>query len=279
MINNLPCVFWIYPRLLLVEDRILVRPPHNYLITVSLSDTAYVRIFITDVNDNAPAFAQPVYEVSVEEDKEVGFVLITVTANDEDEGESWRNVMLPVIKLCSLPPSLCSLFPSFSFSSPLISFLCSSALAVLFHFLIFSSVLFSSSFFYFPFCSPLTFHFFLSYSSSPLSPSLLLSFWSLLFSLPLLLSLLLTPLLLFSSPPQYTPPPSSLLLLLSQLVSECCCSLEVDSFDVCLFVCVCPSFLFLLRFKPISSRRHKILETTTKQASLSSSSSFSLSLS
>uniref|UniRef100_A0A3Q4BS21 Uncharacterized protein n=1 Tax=Mola mola TaxID=94237 RepID=A0A3Q4BS21_MOLML len=50
------------------------------------TDTAYVRIFITDVNDNGPAFAQPVYEVSVEEDKEVGFILITVTANDEDEG-------------------------------------------------------------------------------------------------------------------------------------------------------------------------------------------------
>ncbi|CAJ1061360.1 neural-cadherin isoform X1 [Xyrichtys novacula] len=50
------------------------------------TDTAYVRIFITDVNDNAPAFPQPIYEVSVEEDKEVGFVLITVTANDEDEG-------------------------------------------------------------------------------------------------------------------------------------------------------------------------------------------------
>ncbi|XP_067093535.1 neural-cadherin [Osmerus mordax] len=50
------------------------------------TDTAYVRVFVTDVNDNAPAFAQSVYEVSVEEDKEVGFVLITVTANDEDEG-------------------------------------------------------------------------------------------------------------------------------------------------------------------------------------------------
>ncbi|KAM7421623.1 hypothetical protein PAMA_015666 [Pampus argenteus] len=50
------------------------------------TDTAYVRIFITDVNDNAPAFPRPAYEVSVEEDKEVGFVLITVTANDEDEG-------------------------------------------------------------------------------------------------------------------------------------------------------------------------------------------------
>ncbi|KAK1794615.1 hypothetical protein P4O66_001333 [Electrophorus voltai] len=50
------------------------------------TDTAYVRIFITDVNDNAPAFSQPVYEISVEEDKEVGYVVITVTANDEDEG-------------------------------------------------------------------------------------------------------------------------------------------------------------------------------------------------
>ncbi|XP_031733141.1 neural-cadherin [Anarrhichthys ocellatus] len=50
------------------------------------TDMAYVRIFVTDINDNAPAFAQPAYEVSVEEDEEVGFVLITVTANDEDEG-------------------------------------------------------------------------------------------------------------------------------------------------------------------------------------------------
>ncbi|KAI1885496.1 hypothetical protein AGOR_G00204290 [Albula goreensis] len=50
------------------------------------TDTAYVRIFITDVNDNAPAFSQLMYEVSVEEDEEVGFVIITVTANDEDEG-------------------------------------------------------------------------------------------------------------------------------------------------------------------------------------------------
>uniref|UniRef100_A0A665TZ65 Si:dkey-22o22.2 n=1 Tax=Echeneis naucrates TaxID=173247 RepID=A0A665TZ65_ECHNA len=54
------------------------------------TDTAYVRIFVTDVNDNAPAFAQLAYEVSVEEDKEVGFALITVTANDEDEGANGK---------------------------------------------------------------------------------------------------------------------------------------------------------------------------------------------
>lgn len=53
-----------------------------------VSDTAYVRIYVTDVNDNAPAFLNSVYEVSVEEDQEVGFIIITVTANDEDEGES-----------------------------------------------------------------------------------------------------------------------------------------------------------------------------------------------
>ncbi|KAM6967601.1 LOW QUALITY PROTEIN: neural-cadherin [Aplochiton taeniatus] len=50
------------------------------------TDTAYVRIFVADVNDNAPSFAQARYEVSVAEDKEVGYVLIAVTANDEDEG-------------------------------------------------------------------------------------------------------------------------------------------------------------------------------------------------
>eukprot|EP00064_Thunnus_orientalis_P024951 superscaffoldBa00011560_g25274 len=55
----------------------------SYLIEVQSQDGS--EIFVTDVNDNAPAFARPVYEVSVEEDKEVGFVLITVTANDEDE--------------------------------------------------------------------------------------------------------------------------------------------------------------------------------------------------
>ncbi|XP_058848728.1 neural-cadherin-like [Acipenser ruthenus] len=50
------------------------------------SDTAYVRIFISDVNDNKPIFAQSVYEVNVDEDADVGFVVITVSANDEDEG-------------------------------------------------------------------------------------------------------------------------------------------------------------------------------------------------
>ncbi|CDQ83035.1 unnamed protein product, partial [Oncorhynchus mykiss] len=50
------------------------------------SDTAYVRVFISDVNDNKPVFAQTVYEVDVDEDADVGFAILTVSANDEDEG-------------------------------------------------------------------------------------------------------------------------------------------------------------------------------------------------
>lgn len=65
------------------------------------ADTAYVRIFVTDVNDNAPSFPQPLYEVSAEEGQEVGVILVTVTANDEDEGESQE---LPFL-FCS-PPSV-----------------------------------------------------------------------------------------------------------------------------------------------------------------------------
>ncbi|XP_032376231.1 LOW QUALITY PROTEIN: neural-cadherin-like [Etheostoma spectabile] len=50
------------------------------------SDTAYVRVFISDVNDNKPAFAQASYEVDVDEDADVGFAILTVGANDGDEG-------------------------------------------------------------------------------------------------------------------------------------------------------------------------------------------------
>ncbi|XP_056138216.1 neural-cadherin-like [Lampris incognitus] len=50
------------------------------------SDTAYVRVFISDVNDNKPLFAQRLYEVGVDEDADVGLTVATVSANDEDEG-------------------------------------------------------------------------------------------------------------------------------------------------------------------------------------------------
>uniref|UniRef100_A0A8C7X481 Si:ch211-186j3.6 n=1 Tax=Oryzias sinensis TaxID=183150 RepID=A0A8C7X481_9TELE len=50
------------------------------------SDTAYVRVFISDVNDNKPVFARLSYEVDVDEDADVGFAIVTVSANDGDEG-------------------------------------------------------------------------------------------------------------------------------------------------------------------------------------------------
>eukprot|EP00066_Takifugu_rubripes_P016640 XP_011605906.1 PREDICTED: neural-cadherin-like [Takifugu rubripes] len=50
------------------------------------SDTAYVRVFISDVNDNKPVFAQRLYEVGVDENADVGLAVVTVSATDEDEG-------------------------------------------------------------------------------------------------------------------------------------------------------------------------------------------------
>ncbi|KAM9468396.1 protocadherin-16 [Clarias gariepinus] len=47
------------------------------------------RIFITDVNDNAPLFTSPTV-VSVMEDQPVGFVLLYVMAQDPDQGENGR---------------------------------------------------------------------------------------------------------------------------------------------------------------------------------------------
>lgn len=61
----------------------------RYLIfwhSVIAADTAYVRIFISDVNDNKPVFAQRLYEVGVDENADVGLAVVTVGANDEDEG-------------------------------------------------------------------------------------------------------------------------------------------------------------------------------------------------
>lgn len=55
-------------------------------IFICLPDTAYVRVFISDVNDNKPAFGQVSYEVDVDEDADVGFAILTVSANDGDEG-------------------------------------------------------------------------------------------------------------------------------------------------------------------------------------------------
>ena len=57
-----------------------------FCLSVIPADTAYVRVFISDVNDNKPVFAQRLYEVAVDENADVGLAVVTVSANDEDEG-------------------------------------------------------------------------------------------------------------------------------------------------------------------------------------------------
>lgn len=46
------------------------------------------------MNDNAPAFPQSVYEVSIDEDRDVGSPVVTATADDEDEGKWTLHVFL-----------------------------------------------------------------------------------------------------------------------------------------------------------------------------------------
>lgn len=50
------------------------------------SSTMNLTIYITDVNDNAPAFSMTPYEATLDEDTPVGLEFLKVTASDPDEG-------------------------------------------------------------------------------------------------------------------------------------------------------------------------------------------------
>ncbi|XP_007937284.2 protocadherin gamma-A2-like [Orycteropus afer afer] len=50
------------------------------------SGTSRIRVTVLDVNDNAPAFTQPEYHVSVPENTPIGTRILTVTATDADDG-------------------------------------------------------------------------------------------------------------------------------------------------------------------------------------------------
>lgn len=70
----------------------------GYLLTVtakdggtpSLSDTTDIEITVTDVNDNAPVFKNPIYHASILEDALVGTSVLQVSATDADIGLSGR---------------------------------------------------------------------------------------------------------------------------------------------------------------------------------------------
>lgn len=51
------------------------------------------------MNDNAPAFPRAVYEVSIDEDRDVGSPVVTATADDEDEGEWTLHVFLSPLSM------------------------------------------------------------------------------------------------------------------------------------------------------------------------------------
>ncbi|XP_060134092.1 protocadherin gamma-A6 isoform X27 [Zootoca vivipara] len=48
--------------------------------------TAQIQVIVLDVNDNAPIFSQPVYEISIEENIPKGSIVCAVRATDLDEG-------------------------------------------------------------------------------------------------------------------------------------------------------------------------------------------------
>ncbi|XP_075712343.1 protocadherin gamma-B1-like isoform X6 [Rhinoderma darwinii] len=50
------------------------------------SGTALIRIIVTDANDNFPIFTQQVYKVRIDENIPVNSTIITIGANDKDEG-------------------------------------------------------------------------------------------------------------------------------------------------------------------------------------------------
>ncbi|XP_020860889.1 protocadherin beta-2-like [Phascolarctos cinereus] len=52
------------------------------------SGTAQVRVLVVDINDNAPVFAQPRYEVQIPENSSIGSRVITVSATDLDAGNN-----------------------------------------------------------------------------------------------------------------------------------------------------------------------------------------------
>ncbi|XP_062986156.1 protocadherin gamma-A6-like isoform X17 [Elgaria multicarinata webbii] len=65
---------------------------HNLILTAYdggnpvRNGTTQLHISVLDVNDNAPIFSQPIYEVSTTEDLPIGTTIVTLKATDLDEG-------------------------------------------------------------------------------------------------------------------------------------------------------------------------------------------------
>ena len=60
-------------------------------ILVDSAGEAEVQVRVTDMNDNAPYFKERQYTARVPENTDIGTAVITVTAEDEDEGSYWSS--------------------------------------------------------------------------------------------------------------------------------------------------------------------------------------------
>ncbi|XP_046504996.1 protocadherin gamma-A7-like [Equus quagga] len=104
-----------YPELVL--DRVLDREEeavHHLLLTASdggsppRSGTARIRVTVVDVNDHAPVFFLPQYQVTVPENVPVGTRLLAVNATDLDEGVngevtySFRKITQKILQMFQL---------------------------------------------------------------------------------------------------------------------------------------------------------------------------------
>ncbi|XP_023650008.2 protocadherin alpha-3-like [Paramormyrops kingsleyae] len=71
---------------------------HQYNVTITatdegtppLSSTSVITVHVSDVNDNAPRFPEPLINIYVKENNQIGTVIHTVSAADPDENENAR---------------------------------------------------------------------------------------------------------------------------------------------------------------------------------------------
>ncbi|XP_061538054.1 LOW QUALITY PROTEIN: protocadherin-16-like [Phycodurus eques] len=101
-----------------------------FTLTIQSSDSehqseANLTVLVEDVNDNAPAFTQDLYQVMVSEHLPEGSALITVTATDSDSGDNGKiiyKVMSSTKGVFSIDPSNGTLFVNqkteFDFENP-----------------------------------------------------------------------------------------------------------------------------------------------------------------
>ncbi|XP_052597933.1 protocadherin beta-16-like [Peromyscus californicus insignis] len=86
-----------YPELVLEKELDREEEPELRLTLTALdggspprSGTARVLIEVVDINDNAPEFQQPTYQVQIPENRPTGSLVVTVSASDLDSGDNGK---------------------------------------------------------------------------------------------------------------------------------------------------------------------------------------------